>query len=118
VEILLRMYLRWGEKKGFNPEIIDILTGKRRASKCDLHGHRSYAYGYLKAESGIHRLVRISPLTRSQKAYIFRLCFCLPRFRRISRLRLTKRSKVDTYRASGAEGNMSTRPIPPCGSPT
>ncbi len=63
MEILLRMYLRWAEKKGFTTKIIDCLPGDEAGIKsvsCTVEGE--YAYGYAKAEIGIHRLVRISPL--------------------------------------------------------
>ena len=63
-QMLLRMYTRWAEKRGFKVEVLDYLPGDEAGIKSvtlSIKGHN--AYGYLKAEKGVHRLVRISPLT-------------------------------------------------------
>src|SRR5690606_3371916 len=61
-EMLLRMYSRWGEKKGFQVDLLDRLEGEEAGIKsATLEFRGEYAFGYLKAERGVHRLVRISP---------------------------------------------------------
>ena len=69
-EMLLRMYLRWAEKKGYRTKVIDILAGEEAGIKSvTFIVEGPYAYGHLKAESGIHRLVRISPFDTSGKRH-------------------------------------------------
>ena len=107
VEMLLRMYLRWAEKKKFETKIIDILTGEEAGLKnvtVIVNGH--YAYGYLKAESGIHRLVRISPFDSGARRHTsFASVFIIPE---ISDDRVVgideKDLRIDTFRSSGAGG--------------
>ena len=63
-QILLRMYVRWAEKKGFKAEVLDFQAGEEAGIKGATIGVTGpYAYGYLKAEAGVHRLVRISPFS-------------------------------------------------------
>ncbi len=69
-EMLLRMYLKWAEKKGFESEVVDLLPGDEAGVKNVaflLKG--AYAYGYMKCESGIHRLVRISPFDANARRH-------------------------------------------------
>jgi peptide chain release factor 2 len=105
--LLLRMYTRWAEKKGFKVETLDYLPGEEAGVKSvtlAIRGHN--AYGYVKAEKGVHRLVRISPFDSSGRRHTsFVSCDVMPEFD--DDIEIEVRSddlKVDTYRASGAGG--------------
>ena len=80
--MLLRMYTRWGEKSGFKVETLDYLPGDEAGIKSVtllFKGHN--AYGYLKAEKGVHRLVRISPFDSSGRRHTsFVSCEVMPEF--------------------------------------
>jgi len=106
-EILLRMYLRWCERKGFKAEITDYQPGDEAGAKgVTLTVSGDYAYGYLKAEKGIHRLVRISPFDSNARRHTsFCSVFVFPELADDVDVEiLDKDLKVDTYRASGAGG--------------
>lgn len=106
-EILLRMYLRWCERKGFKPEITDYQPGDEAGTKgVTFTVSGDYAYGYLKAEKGIHRLVRISPFDSNARRHTsFCSVFVFPELDDDVDVEiLDKDLKVDTYRASGAGG--------------
>src|SRR3954469_19756501 len=105
--MLLRMYTRWAEKQGFKVETLDYLPGDEAGIKSvtlAIRGHN--AYGYVKAEKGVHRLVRISPFDSSGRRHTsFVSCDVMPEFN--DEIEIEVRSedlKVDTYRASGAGG--------------
>ena len=67
--MLMRMYIRWGERNGYKIHISDVLDGDEAGIKsCTIEFEGDYAYGYLKAENGVHRLVRISPFQRAGQA--------------------------------------------------
>ncbi|RBW67583.1 peptide chain release factor 2 [Bacillus taeanensis] len=105
--MLLRMYTRWGEKKGFKVETLDYLPGDEAGVKSVtllIKGHN--AYGYLKAEKGVHRLVRISPFDSSGRRHTsFVSCEVMPEFNDEIEIEIrTEDLKIDTYRASGAGG--------------
>ncbi|MEI5907615.1 peptide chain release factor 2 [Bacillus spongiae] len=105
--MLLRMYTRWAEKKGFKVETLDYLAGDEAGIKSVtllIKGHN--AYGYLKAEKGVHRLVRISPFDSSGRRHTsFASCEVVPEFNEEVELDVrTEDLKIDTYRASGAGG--------------
>jgi len=107
VEMLLRMYLRWGEKRGFKTEIIDILAGEEAGLKnVTFTVAGSYAYGYLKAETGIHRLVRISPFDAGARRHTsFASVFVIPEISEDVVVAIDEKDlRVDTYRSSGAGG--------------
>ena len=105
--MLLRMYQRWAEKKGFKVETLDYLPGDEAGIKSVtllIKGHN--AYGYLKAEKGVHRLVRISPFDSSGRRHTsFVSCEVMPEFNEEIEIEIrTEDLKIDTYRASGAGG--------------
>jgi peptide chain release factor 2 len=105
--MLLRMYTRWAEKKGFKVETLDYLPGEEAGIKSVtllIKGHN--AYGYLKAEKGVHRLVRISPFDASGRRHTsFVSCEVMPEFDDNIEVEIRPDEiKVDTYRSSGAGG--------------
>jgi peptide chain release factor 2 len=107
VEMLLRMYLRWAEKKKFETKIIDILTGEEAGLKnVTFMVNGRYAYGYLKAESGIHRLVRISPFDAGARRHTsFASVFVIPEVSDDIVVEIDEKDlRVDTFRSSGAGG--------------
>lgn len=105
--MLLRMYTRWAEKRGFKVETLDYLPGDEAGVKSVtllIKGHN--AYGYLKAEKGVHRLVRISPFDSSGRRHTsFVSCEVMPELDDNVDIDVTPDElKIDTYRASGAGG--------------
>jgi peptide chain release factor 2 len=101
------MYTRWAEKKGFKVETIDYLPGDEAGIKSVtllIKGHN--AYGYLKAEKGVHRLVRISPFDASGRRHTsFVSCEVMPEFNDEIDIEIRSEDlKIDTYRSSGAGG--------------
>jgi len=105
--MLLRMYTRWAESKGFKVETLDYLPGDEAGIKSVtllIKGHN--AYGYLKAEKGVHRLVRISPFDASGRRHTsFVSCNVLPELEDDSEVEIRPEDlKIDTYRSSGAGG--------------
>jgi peptide chain release factor 2 len=106
-EILLRMYLRYAERKGFKAETIDLLPGDEAGVKSvTFTASGPYAHGYLKSESGIHRLVRISPFDASGRRHTsFAAVQVLPEVDdRIAIDIQDNDLRVDTFRASGPGG--------------
>jgi peptide chain release factor 2 len=106
-EMLLRMYLRWTEKRGFKNQIIDIQPGEEAGIKSTTFtASGRYAYGLLKAEKGIHRLVRISPFDASGRRHTsFAAVFVYPQVEDEIVIDIKPADlKIDTYRASGSGG--------------
>ena len=106
-EMLLRMYLRWAERHHFESEILDIQAGEEaglRSVTATLSG--AYAYGYLKTEEGVHRLVRISPFDAQHRRHTaFASVSVFPELDDSIEIDLDEKDlRVDTYRASGAGG--------------
>jgi len=106
-EMLFRMYLRWIEKKGFKPSVIDYQPGEEAGIKSvtiTVSGRN--AYGYLKSENGVHRLVRISPFNASGKRHTsFASVFVYPELDQEIVIDLEDKDlRIDVYRASGAGG--------------
>ena len=107
VDMLLRMYLRWCEKKQFSTAILDSLPGDEAGIKnVTIMVKGNFAYGYLKAEMGIHRLVRISPFDTSGRRHTsFASVFIFPELDDDIAIDLDEKDlRIDTYRASGAGG--------------
>lgn len=106
-EMLLRMYLRFFEKKGFKAEITDYQPGDEAGIKsATVTVEGDYAYGWLRAEIGIHRLVRISPYDSNARRHTsFSSVFVFPELSEEVAIEINDKDlKVDTFRASGAGG--------------
>ncbi|MGN1192836.1 MAG: peptide chain release factor 2 [Dorea sp.] len=105
--MLYRMYSRWAERKGFSMQVLDYLDGDITGIKAitfEVNGEN--AYGYLKSEKGVHRLVRISPFNSAGKRQTsFASCDVLPDIEDEIDIEIAEEDlKIDTYRASGAGG--------------
>jgi len=105
-DMLLRMYMRYAEKRGFQVEILDKSVGEEVGLKSATIMIKGYlAYGYLKSENGVHRLVRLSPFnTKHTRETSFALIEILPEIDTKSLTIDEKNLRIDTYRASGHGG--------------
>jgi len=106
-EMLLRMYLRWTERRGFKREVIDLQPGDDAGIKgATLTVAGEYAYGLLLAEAGVHRLVRISPFDQAARRHTsFASVFVWPELPDDVEIAIEEKDlRVDTYRSSGAGG--------------
>jgi len=106
-QMLLRMYLRWAESKGFRTEVIDLLEGEEAGIKngtVTVTG--AYAYGYLRAEMGVHRLVRISPFDAGKRRHTsFASVFVYPEVSDDIEIKIEDKDlRIDTFRAGGHGG--------------
>jgi peptide chain release factor 2 len=106
-EMLLRMYLRWCDRRGFKRDITDIQAGEEAGIKsATVMVQGEYSFGYLSAEAGVHRLVRISPFDSAARRHTsFASVFAWPEIDEEIEIEvLEKDLRVDTYRSSGAGG--------------
>jgi peptide chain release factor 2 len=106
-DMLLRMYLRWCERKGFRTEIIDILQGDEAGIKSvTVLVTGEYAYGYLRAEIGVHRLVRLSPFDANHRRHTsFASVFALPEIEDNDDVDINESDlRIDTFRSGGPGG--------------
>jgi len=106
-EMLARMYLRWAERHGFKAEIVDYQPGEGAGIKsATITIDGPYAYGYLRAEGGVHRLVRISPYDANARRHTsFAAVFIYPEIEDDVEIEIDEGDlRIDTYRSSGAGG--------------
>ncbi len=106
-QMLLRMYTRWIERRGFQYHVLDLLPGEEAGIKSAvLEVRGEYAYGYLKAEAGVHRLVRLSPFDANHRRHTsFASVFVYPEIESDVEIEINPKDlRIDTYRASGAGG--------------
>lgn len=106
-EMLLRMYMRFAESRGWKAELIDRQDGEEAGVKsATLHVVGDHAYGYLKAEMGVHRLVRISPFDAAQRRHTsFASIYVSPEIDEDIQVDIADKDlRIDTYRSSGAGG--------------
>lgn len=111
-EMLLRMYLRWAERKGFETQVVDILPGDEAGIKnVTLLVKGPYAYGYVKCENGIHRLVRISPFDANNRRHTsFASLYAYPELAESIDVDIRDEDlRVDTFRSSGPGGQHVNR---------
>ena len=105
--MLLRMYLRWGERRGFKTELVEISAGEVAGIKsATLRFEGAYAFGWLRTEAGVHRLVRKSPFDSGNRRHTsFAAVFVSPEVDDDIEIEINPADlKVDTYRSSGAGG--------------
>lgn len=110
--ILLRMYLRWGERSGFKTELIEVSDGEVAGIKsATIHFQGEYAYGWLKTETGVHRLVRKSPFDSGNRRHTsFASVFVSPEIDDNIEIDINPADlRIDVYRASGAGGQHVNR---------
>jgi peptide chain release factor 2 len=106
-QMLMRMYLRWAEKRGYKAEIVDLLPGEEAGIKSvTITFSGDYAYGYMLSEAGVHRLVRISPFDSNKRRHTsFASVIVYPEVEDDVAIEIREEDiKMDTYRASGAGG--------------
>jgi peptide chain release factor 2 len=106
-EMLLRMYLRWAQEKGFKAEVVDVQPGEEAGIKsASVTVDGEWAYGLLRAEDGVHRLVRISPFDANQRRQTaFSAVKSMPDIEQDIKIEIRDEDlRVDVYRSSGAGG--------------
>jgi peptide chain release factor 2 len=105
--MLLRMYLRWADVKGYKAQVLDSNPGEEAGiSRATIEINGPYAYGYLSAEAGVHRLVRISPFDANKRRHTsFASVFVYPEVDEDIEIKIEEKDlKIDTYRAGGPGG--------------
>ena len=110
--MLLRMYLRWAERKGFKLEVLEVSEGEVAGIKsATIHVRGEYAYGWLRTETGVHRLVRKSPFDSGSRRHTsFSSVFVSPEIDDSVEIEINPSDlRIDTYRASGAGGQHVNR---------
>lgn len=110
--MLLRMYLRWAEKKGFKVDVVEVSEGEVAGIKsATLHVQGEYAFGWLRTETGVHRLVRKSPFDSGARRHTsFSSVFVAPEIDDNVEIEIDPSDlRIDTYRASGAGGQHVNR---------
>ena len=105
-EMLLRMYLKWAERRGFKTEVLDYQPGQEAGIKnTTFRVEGEYAYGLLSAEAGVHRLVRISPFGTGSRETSFASFFVYPEIDENIEVEINDKDlRIDTYRSTGAGG--------------
>ncbi|MGQ4806919.1 Peptide chain release factor 2 [Candidatus Entotheonellaceae bacterium PAL068K] len=106
-DMLMRMYVRWAETHAYTTEVLDVQPGEEAGIKsATLRLSGRYAYGYLRAETGVHRLVRISPFDAARRRHTsFAAVLVSPEIDHTVHVEIDEaRLRVDTYRSSGAGG--------------
>jgi peptide chain release factor 2 len=106
-QMLMRMYLRWAERRGYKAEVVDLLPGEEAGIKSvTVTVSGDYAYGYLSSEAGVHRLVRISPFDSNKRRHTsFASVIVYPEVEDDVDIEIREEDiRMDTYRASGAGG--------------
>ena len=105
-QMLMRMYLRWAERAGFKAEVVDLLVGEEAGIKsATIEVTGEYAYGYLKGEAGVHRLIRISPFDASRRRHTsFASVAAIPEVEEVEVVVKDEDIRVDVYRSSGPGG--------------
>src|SRR2546426_12443674 len=113
--MLLRMYARWAERRAFTTEIVDLSPGEEAGIKsATMIINGPYAYGYLKGERGVHRLVRLSPFDAAHRRHTsFVLVDVIPDVEEVEVAVRDDELKVESYRAGGAgRANVNTGGTP------
>jgi len=106
-DMLLRMYMRWGEQNGYKMNLLDMLEGDGAGIKsATVEVTGEFAYGYLKAENGVHRLVRISPFDSNKRRHTsFASVFVIPEVDDSIEIEINPADlRIDTYRSGGKGG--------------
>jgi peptide chain release factor 2 len=105
-QMLVRMYLRWAERAGFQAEVVDLLPGEEAGIKsATIEVTGDYAYGYLRGEAGVHRLIRISPFDASKRRHTsFASVAVIPEVEDVEVVVRDDEIRVDVYRSSGPGG--------------
>ncbi len=107
VQMLMRMYMRWVERKGYDARVLDLQSGDEAGIKnVTIEVVGEFAHGYLKSEIGVHRLVRISPFDANRRRHTsFASVFVYPEVSNSIEVQISQSDlRIDTYRASGAGG--------------